>query len=87
MVRVNDTVQLNAKVYDGAGYMVPEERVEILGWEKTDENNYNYEIDYVTGLFTAKNVTGNYSIRIYIKIFDSNILIRNSNIKILKLPD
>jgi len=33
MVRVNDTVQLNAKVYDGAGYMVPEERVEILGWQ------------------------------------------------------
>ena len=67
MVRVNDTVQLNAKVYDGAGYMVPEERVEILRWEKASDN---IEIDS-TGKLIIYDIIKEPKIRIKFKIFNT----------------
>jgi hypothetical protein len=77
MVRVNDTVQLNAKVYDGAGYMVPEERVEILRWEGINDN---LKIDSTGKLIVYNNIQEP-KIRIKYKIFNTILDSLDLNIK------
>jgi hypothetical protein len=69
MVRVNDTVQLNAKVYDGAGYMVEYDSINI----KWYTSNYNCYIDSLSGLFVANN-KGRYNILLSGKVFTIPII-------------